>query len=66
MTMLLRIDDRQRRMLLELVSGHATNLAGHRKAIDEAPELAVVAGDGYAEIGAQLEVANSLLEQLLG
>ncbi len=54
-----------RRLLIDLVDAYITNLEGHRAAIAEIPELALVADEGYEQIDEQLERAHRALGFLL-
>lgn len=58
--------DNERRMIRELLTGHLTNLEGHREAVAGDASLALVADVGYAEIDEQIRVATDALARLAG
>lgn len=56
----------QTALVRSLLEAHLTNLRGHQAAIDEIPELMLIADEGWSDIEAQIALTESTLASLNG
>ena len=63
---MIQLEPRACRLLRETIEGLQTNLEGHLAALREQPQLLLVNEEGAAELGAQLELCEQILEEIRG